>query len=99
MGIAVDGPGRRCCCGSASPGSADSLLDPAASRDVFDHEFDEVGATVLNDDLGPGRTAVFTRPDRLTGRSVAIEAGAAGSHPFAQPLASVGEVAVPHDRR
>ena len=98
MWIAVDGAGRRRCCGSASPGSADPLLDPSASSDVLDDELDEIGAAVLNDDLGPGRLGVFALPSRLSRRSVVVEAGPAGGDPFAQSLAGVGEVAVPHNR-
>src|SRR3954452_4441482 len=76
-----------------------AVLDAKAGGHVLQDERDEIGVAVL-DQLFRGRHAwVLPGPGRDPGGPIAVEFGAAGRDPLAQPVAGIGEVAVPRQRR
>ena len=78
---------------------ADALLDAATCGDVVDYELDEVRVAVGDDRLCCRLNGCFARPRGLPGGAVAVQSGARGRDPLAQPVPRVAEVAVPRERR
>src|SRR3954463_14778533 len=73
------------------------VADPAggAPADVVAQEGDEVLVAVRDADLRCGFGCWFPGPGGLPGWAVAVQAGAAGPDPVAEPAAGVREVAMP----
>ena len=73
-------------------------LDATSSEYVGADELLKVPLPVRDRDLASEIDGWFARPERLPGRAVAVQAGAADRHPVPQSMARVAEVAQPGDR-
>jgi hypothetical protein len=75
------------------------VLGLAARGDIVEDELHEVLIPVSDDRVLDRACRVLAGPGGLPGRAVSVETGAGSGDPVAEPLAGVGEVAVPAQRR
>ena len=84
----------------AARGTDAVLLDAraggtAARGDIVEDELHEVLIPVSDDRVLDRACRVLAGPGGLPGRAVSVETGSGSGDPVAEPLAGVGEVAVP----